>query len=455
MPKINLLRYIKAFYKSGHERTIRAKKNISVSFLCKTLSLIISFLIVPLTLSYVSKLEYGIWMAISSIINWFVFFDIGLGNGLRNKLAEALAINDKKTAKIYISSSFAIITGIAIILFLGFLITANFISWNKVLNTDLISNYDLFLIVIVVFFFFCINFVFSLVSSILQAMQKYALNDILGLSAQILGLIALYILVNTTDGSLFYLCLVYSSKTAVVMVFAAIILFMNSLKFYRPTIKDIQLKKAIPLISLGFKFFISQILYLVFTQSPVILVIQFFGPEEVTVFNLAVKYITITSMGYMMVLTPFLSAFTEAFIKGEFSWIKSIVKKIRIIWVMVSIFTILMIFVYKGFFHYWVGDNISVPLSLVIGLSVSSIISTWDGTYGLFLNGIGKIHLQIYIVVIQAFIFVPLSYIFYKLNFGLVSIVMAQIVLYTFSSIIKTVQYNKIINLSANGIWIK
>ena len=55
--------------------------------------------LVPLTINYINPLQYGIWITISSIITWMSFFDIGLGNGLRNKLAQCLAINDFETSK--------------------------------------------------------------------------------------------------------------------------------------------------------------------------------------------------------------------------------------------------------------------------------------------------------------------------------------------------------------------
>jgi len=292
----HLIALAKGFFSNGSQRTLRAKKNITISFLTKGLSILISFLIVPITLGYVGKVEYGIWMTISSIIGWFAFFDIGLGNGLRNKLAEALAKDDKETAKIYISSAFALITGMSALMFLGFFIAANFISWNAVLNTNLVSNQELFKIVVVVFFFFCIGFIMKVLSAILQAMQRYAINDILGVIAQFLGLVAIYILVKTTDGSLFNLCLVYGSNSAIVLLIASFFLFSKSLKEFSPRFQNINLRKAIPLLNLGMWFFFGQILYLVINQTSIILVVQFFGPEDVTVYNLAFSYMSIISM---------------------------------------------------------------------------------------------------------------------------------------------------------------
>lgn len=446
---------IRNFFTKGNERTLRAKKNVAISFVCKGLSILISFLVVPITLGYIGKVEYGIWMTISAIIQWFAFFDIGLGNGLRTKLAEALARNDTETARTYISSVFALITGIAVLMFVGFFIAAQFISWNAVLNTNIVPNNELLAVVIMVFFFFCVGFVLGLVSSVLQAMQRYAINDILGLIAQILGLIAIFILVKTTKGSLFYLCLIYGAKSTIVMLIAAIVLFSGTLKMYRPAIKFINFKKALPLLNLGIKFFINQIFYLIVTQTSVILVIQFFGPADVTVFNLAVRYMSITSMGYMMVLTPFLSAFTEAYTKREFEWIRTTIRRINWIWLLTSVATIVMIFGYRIFFNLWVGNAVTIPLSLIISLAISTIIGMWSGTYGLFLNGIGKIQLQLYILGTQAILFFPLSYLFYKLGFGLVAIVVTQIIFSVASVVFMTIQYHKIINQKAQGIWIK
>ena len=78
----------------GHERTVKAKKNIVASFVIKGLNIAIGLILVPLTINYLNPTKYGIWITLSSVIGWFSFFDIGLGNGLRNRFAEAIAVGD-------------------------------------------------------------------------------------------------------------------------------------------------------------------------------------------------------------------------------------------------------------------------------------------------------------------------------------------------------------------------
>ena len=151
--KINI-KYAKQFFTNLDTRTQRAVKNISIAFITKTISIFISFLIVPLTLGYVDTEKYGIWIIIASLITWFNLFDIGLGNGLRNKLAEAIALKDFNLARIYISSTFAIISIISTLLFVSFYFIAPLISWNSFFNTEIVTNSELIRIVLIVFFFF-------------------------------------------------------------------------------------------------------------------------------------------------------------------------------------------------------------------------------------------------------------------------------------------------------------
>ena len=73
----------------GHERSVKAKKNIIASFLIRGLSIGISLILVPLTINYINSARYGIWLTLSSIVAWFSFFDIGLTQGLRNNICRS------------------------------------------------------------------------------------------------------------------------------------------------------------------------------------------------------------------------------------------------------------------------------------------------------------------------------------------------------------------------------
>ena len=99
---------------NGNERTALIKMNIAGSILIKGWNCIVQLLLVPITLNCLNQYEYGIWLTINSILLWIDQFDIGLGNGLRNKLAEALAKGDKEKARRLVSTTFMMLIIIVI-----------------------------------------------------------------------------------------------------------------------------------------------------------------------------------------------------------------------------------------------------------------------------------------------------------------------------------------------------
>ncbi len=174
----NYLPYkIKNVLLTGHSRSIRAKKNIFASFGLKGISILISFLLVPLVLNYIDITKYGIWLTLSSIIGWFGFFDIGLGNGLRNKFAEAIAKDQKELARIYVSTTYAILFIIIGIVYFLFLIINPLLNWTKILNTPVEMGNELSKLIIIVFTFFCIKFILKLIGIVIVADQKPAINN--------------------------------------------------------------------------------------------------------------------------------------------------------------------------------------------------------------------------------------------------------------------------------------
>ena len=50
-----IVQFTQNHFNKGHERSIEAKKNIIASFGLKGISIVVSFLLVPLTLNYLDK----------------------------------------------------------------------------------------------------------------------------------------------------------------------------------------------------------------------------------------------------------------------------------------------------------------------------------------------------------------------------------------------------------------
>ncbi|MEO9023078.1 MAG: oligosaccharide flippase family protein [Ginsengibacter sp.] len=438
----------------GHERSIKVKKNILASFAIKGCSILISFFLVPLTINYVNPTRYGIWIALSSIIGWFSFFDIGFGNGLRNKFAESIAKGEHEIARIYVSTTYAILSILVITAILVFICINPFLDWTKILNTPSGMARELSILALIVFVFFCLQFVLQLITTVMTANLEPANASFFNLLGSVFSLLFIVILTKTTSGNLLYLALCLGFTPVLVLTASSFWFYRHEYKVYAPAIKYVKMKYARNLLGLGIKFFIIQVAVLILFETDNIIITQLFGPQEVTTFNVAYKLFSVTIMIFLIIVTPLWSAFTDAYTAGDSNWIKNTLSKMKKLWFLLIILTLLILFTSPYIFKLWIGNAITVPFSLSIALTLYVIAFMWHTMQVYFLNGIGKIRLQLIIVVISGIINIPIA-IFLGRKIGLAGVTLANTVLIGIMAIVYTIQTHKIINNRATGIWNK
>lgn len=451
---INKIWLFFGFTRGGNARSNKIKRNILASFFVKGVSIIIGFLMVPLCLNYLDQTRYGIWLTMSSFLGWFSFFEIGLGAGLRNKLAESLAIKDFEKGKIYVSTTYAILSIVIIIVALIFLIANQLLDWTRILNTDQALYNELRILALIVFNFFFLRFILKLIGIILYADQRPALANSLGPIANLISLLIIYILTKTTNGSLIYLGTTLSITPVFVMLCASIVLFSGEYKAIAPSLRFIRFRYAKNLLNLGVKFFVIQIAGLVMYQTSNIIIAQFFGPAEVTPYNIAYKLFSTMNMAFAIIIMPFWSAFTEAWTMHDIGWIKRSINKLLRIWLLIifmgGVVLILSPFIYK----IWIGDTVKIPMLLSFCLYIYFVTFTFGGIFNMFINGTGKIYIQMICSFIAATLFLVTSLTLIKLSdMGVVSLVIAMTLSNFYGLVIAPIQYNKLINNKAIGAW--
>ena len=410
--------------------------------------------LVPVAIDYLGKIEYGIWLTLASILSWLINLDFGIGNGLRNKLSEALALNDKKLARIYISTSYAVFgLGISIAL-LFFISVQGLLNWTTILKAPQEYFELLNTLVFWVFILFLVQFLLKLLTSIINAEQRPALNGALSLIINSLILIAVFTLSKFTVKSFFLFALISSSVPVIVFIVASFFLFSNHYKQIAPSFRFINFKYSSSLVKLGMQFFVIQISSLIVFTTDNMIITQLYGPEQVVIYNVAYKYFLMAALIFNVVLAPFWSAFTEAYVKKEIDWIKNSIRKLIFIWAFISILAIGMILVSGLVYEIWVGPLIEVPfiLSLFTGLFV--ILTNWNSIFTYFINGVGKVRFQLYYSIFIAIINIPLSvFLAENAGMGITGVILSTNICLILASVWAPLQYLKIINNKARGIW--
>lgn len=442
------------FFTKGHQRSIEAKKNIAASFLIKGASIVINLALVPITINYVNPTQYGIWLTLSSIVAWFSFFDIGLGNGLRNRFAEAKAKGQTEKARIYISTTYAILALIFGTVWLLFFIANFFIRWCSVLNAPSDMAHELSILALIVFSFFCMQMVLKIMNTVLIADQKPAIASFFDMSGQLFSLLIIYILVRTTKGTLVYLGLGLGFAPVFIYLLSSFFVYSLKYKDYIPKIEFVRFSYARDIISLGSKFFLIQISAVIIFQTTNIVIAQTLNPNYVTVYNIAFKYFSVLSMAFMIIITPFWSSFTDAYVKNDIEWMRRIISKLREAYLLLIPVACIMTLLSNYFYSFWIGSKVSIPLLVSVLMAIYILLFARFNMFVYLVNGIGKIKLQLAINIFICIIYIPIAALSCKYS-GLIGIIISNIIVAVIHTLVSQIQVNKIINRDAMGIWNK
>ena len=276
--------------------------------------------------------RYGIWLTITTIVSWIAFFDIGLGNGLRNKLAESVAGNDIENARKYVSTTYGTMGLLCLSFILVELCVVPFCNWNNLLNAQTVSNEELTILMLWVLSSLGLQILLKLLNSVLYALQKPALSSLILMLSQLFAFIGVLIYTHvSTNVSLLKLgCIISLAPIVVLMVFS-LVLFHFVMPQFAPRIAYFDRTKIKEIVILGTKFFWIQITALLLFQSNNLIIAHTCGSAAVAEYNIAYKYIGLIEMVFMIVMTPFWSAATEAYTKKDYLWIKNILRKLRYI----------------------------------------------------------------------------------------------------------------------------
>ena len=412
---------------SSSRRSRNINKQIVFSFILKFFSMGLGFLVIPKTLSILGTSQYGIWLTILSIVSWIVSFDVGIGNGLRNKLTEALALNDYKLSCSYISTGYFALASIGLFFILVVSIIIPFINWNQVFNTNLVDNIELQRTMFAISIAVILNFVVSIVDQVMNAFQLSAFTNVTSILHSTFFLLSLTFL--KIDHDLYSITKFYSLSLLCSSILVTL-LFYSKKREYIPKIKWIDISKARDILKLGGAFFIIQIATIFMFSLSNMLIIQLLDSQDVSVYNVTFRLFSVLTLGFSIIITPFWSAFTEAHKKSDFLWIRKSIYKLHILLLLTIVCAIMLVGLHQIILDLWLGKNKIKPgFGVSVMIALYSIILNWSNIYSHFLNGIGVLRMQTIVAIIQAALVIPSCLFFTNvLGLGLKGVILSMIV---------------------------
>lgn len=428
-------------------------RNIAWSVLVKGWASLVVFLLVPLTLRCLGAYVNGLWLTVSAVLVWFDQMDIGLGNGLRNQLAEHRARGDAQAAREAVSTTFAMMMAIVVPIAA---VMVGLVAWADVhalFHADPVLVPELREVLAAVIILFCSTFVLRFIGNVYMGLQLPAVNNVIVAAGQTLTLIGTSALWWSGTANLMNVAVVATASPLIVHLVAYPVTFCWRYPELRPQWSAVRLSAATTLIGTGVQFFLLQVSGIVLFTSSNFLIAQCFTPAMVTPYQIAYRYMTLVLMAFGIVSTPFWSATTDAYTRGDMVWIARSGRRLGRVVLAFYLVIVMMVVLSPWFYQLWVGSEVEVPMVMTVLLGLYTAVFISSTRYSSFLNGCGKLRLQLVMTLFAAVVFIPLALVAHHFRPEVATLIVVMTLVNVPGLVVNRIQYQRIINHTATGLW--
>ena len=425
--------------------------NILGAFLVKGGSMLLTLFLLPAYLKFFGNDDIlGVWYTILSIINWVLVFDLGIGNGLRNKLPKALADKNDREAKTLVSSTY--FSSAAVVVIIGIIgsIVIHLLNWNNILhiNEQDLSAATLTYAIQIVFIGVLIQFVLKLVTSILYAIQRSGLVNFLTFLSNVIIFIEIKLLPpGNTESS--FIAISYFNILAVnlPLLVVSMILFMGKLKAVRPSLKFWSKDTTKAVLKIGLTLLWLQLIFMVISSTNEFLITAFCGPAAVVEYQVYFKIFNSVAAICSLVLIPIWSAVTKAQVEKRYEWIKKTYKLLLGFSVLALLVLLAIVLVLQPVVNFWLKeDAITVTTTYAVIFALSGFIFLVHNVNTAIGNGFSYFKPQVILMTLAAVLDIPLAWVFVQLTGGMIGVVLANIIVLLPFEILEPIFFFKYIN---------
>lgn len=407
-----------------NERDKGIVKTLATNYLSKGINFAANLVIVPLTLNYLGAENYGFFITLITTLGWLLLFDFGVGNSLKNLIAEAATReNSIELSRIY--SNGLLLLGTVFILFslIAFAVTS-FIPWARVFNIATIAEHDLYLIVLTSILIYLLNMMLALSANIYYGFQQGYIANIFGAMGNLIGLFCIYSAIQA-HASIHVLILCYLLGFIIANTASYIYLVFYDKKYLKFHLRLLDKKILKRIMSLGMAFWGTSIIATILFSLDNIMITQFLGPEKIAEYNPIMRLFQIIIQANGLLFISLWPAYTDAIARKDWIWIKhSLKRSLKMIVYLFLPFVLVLMFFGPEIIKIWASKKIIPSHSLCIMIGIWTIVFMINQTLAAFLNGASIMGKQVKYGIVCVVIFIVTGIVLIK-AYGLIGLSIA------------------------------
>ena len=325
-----------------------------------------------------------------------------------------------------------------------FLVGINFVDFQVVFNSREISESDLYKATLWTGIFVIATFVLSVINQIYYAYQQAAKTGLINIVHNLVMLVCIYYLTLQPEHSMvsFVFCFGIASLISRLVFLGEF--FVRNRNVW-PSLSLVQIAYIKNIAGIGVQFFIIQLAVICLFSSANILITQRLGPEHVLAYDIVFKIFSIVTMIHGIICAPLWNAYTEAYVKKDFAWLRHTIRKMLKLMVPISIMCILLVVLNDWVISLWIRKDIIIPPYLAVAAGMYAFISCMNNVFAIFLNGVGRIKLQMYLSIVSSVVVIPLAW-FLMRDMDVSGMLFAMVIALSISTIPLGLQVKWILN---------
>lgn len=380
------------------ERLRRAALTALAAGVARAVSMVTPLVTIKLSLAYLGKERYGLWMAVSSLAGMLGFADLGLGNGLVTFLGRARGRDDLGLARRAVSSTLVMLLGVACAMVLCLAILWPFVPWAWVVNAQTAqSSGDARTAAAICLLTFIVSIPLGVVQRTQAGFQEEYHGQLWQAAGNILSVLLLVELVRSGARFPVFLLVLGMAGPAVMALNGAVYFGWQRAEL-RPGLRQWDKQTARLMLKQGVWFFVLGILSLFITQADNLVVAQARGLESVPSYSIPSRLFAILGSVGMMIYQPMWAANGEALARGEHDWVRRNTWRVSVLGTgLVLVAGIAFILLAGPAFRLWLGPGFEPSYALTAGLCAWTALLCFAGPYFMVLNAANVVRPQVYV----------------------------------------------------------
>lgn len=349
---------------------------------------------------------FGVWMMLSAWLAFMAFADLGIGNGVLNRISRAQATGNQEDVRRTLTAGY-VCTGVV-----GSALLAAWMAWSCLASEptsiagaaieplhrgEVLGALNTFVAIL------AINIPASLVQRVQLGMQQGYWNGIAQFCGAMVTLLVVPQALHHDSGVAILVIATFGVQAGANILNTFIWLWRRQLLGSALWREAWDLSTACDLLRSGALFFLLQLAAAFAFQSDAIVITQTLGQVAYGDFALVQKLFLFISMLLSAAMTGLWPAFGDALARQETAWAMKALRRGAVTAAVISIASVSMLAIAMPWLlAHWLHSTVPLPWLLVVALSVWTVIDAISVVLAAFMNGANILRAQLAFAIAMA-----------------------------------------------------